>query len=259
MRKLLIVGNWKMNGSEAQISTLLQQLMPKLRDLRQQVDCVLCPPSIYMYHVHEVIKLSNMQNEVQLGAQNVASSVNPAFTGEISPAMLREFGCSYVIIGHSERRMLLLESDDLVASKFQLSAENSLTPILCVGETKEQQVVGDSFKIVANQIRAVIAKVGIAAFASAVIAYEPIWAIGTGLTATPEQAQDMHAYIRSVLAEYDTDIAVTSRIIYGGSVNSTNAVGLLQQADIDGSLVGGAALKAQDFSEICHIAMGMTK
>lgn len=259
MRKLIIVGNWKMNGNKVQITDLLGQLIPRLHDLNQQIDCVLCPPSIYLDRVLEIIKSSNIYGRVLLGAQNGASNSNSAFTGEISPAMLREFGCTYVIIGHSERRALLLESDELVADKFRLAAENGLSPILCVGETKDQQAAGEGFVAVAKQLRAVITKVGIAAFSTAIIAYEPVWAIGSGVTATPEQAQIMHAYIRSLLAEYDVDIAATVRIIYGGSVNSANIAGLLQQADIDGSLVGGAALKAQDFSEICHIAMGMTK
>jgi triosephosphate isomerase len=253
MRKFLVAGNWKMNGNKVEITTLLQQLLIKMNDLNHQIDCVVCPPSIYIDYVHQLIKNSN----IQIGAQNLASNSVTAFTGEISPVMLREFGCNYVIIGHSERRLLLQESDELIARKFQIAIEADIKPILCVGETKEQQA--DGLNVVEKQLIAVIDKVGIAAFEQAVIAYEPVWAIGTGLTATPEQAQTMHAHIRHILAQRDAKVAAKVQIIYGGSVNSSNAAGLFTQVDIDGGLIGGASLKAQDFSDICHIAMGMAK
>lgn len=259
MRKKLIVGNWKMNGSKLQTAELLQQLLPKLQDLGSQIDCVVCPASVYLDYAHEIIHSANVSSPVQLGAQNIASDLVTAFTGEISPEMLREFGCTYVIIGHSERRRMLHETNNLVARRVDVALESSLHPILCVGETRQEQEEGQGFAVVANQLQAVLNDVCITEFRDAVIAYEPVWAIGTGLTATPEQAQSMHAHIRHLIAKYDPEIAQQIRIIYGGSVTSANAAELLQQNDIDGSLVGGASLKAQEFSDICHIAMGIAK
>lgn len=252
---MLVAGNWKMNGSKVEITTLLQKLLENLSDLTFQIEAVVCPPSIYVEYAHKLIEKSN----IQIGAQNIASNSVTAFTGEISPAMLREFDCKYVIIGHSERRLLLDETDDLIARKFQIAVDGGISPILCVGETKDQQAAGLSKAVVEKQLLAVLHKCGIDGFKSAVIAYEPVWAIGTGLTATPEQAQEIHAYIRSLLAKHNTTIAENVRIIYGGSVNSTNAEALFTQPDIDGGLIGSASLKAQDFSDICHIAMGLTK
>ncbi|HSX20079.1 MAG TPA: triose-phosphate isomerase [Gammaproteobacteria bacterium] len=259
MRKKLIVGNWKMNGNKKQAVELVQQLLANLTDLQQQIECVVCPPSVYLDCTHQVIQSSNTKIPLQLGAQNVATNPVTAFTGEISPAMLHEFGCTYVIIGHSERRKLLHESNELIARRVDVALDNSLRPILCLGETQEQQEAGRGFATVADQLQAVLDDVCISEFKNAVIAYEPVWAIGTGLTATPEQAQSMHVHIRKLIAEYDADIADNIRIIYGGSVTSANAVQLLQQPDIDGCLVGGASLKAQEFSEICHTAIGVIR
>lgn len=256
MRKKLVVGNWKMNGSKPQTAELLKQLVSNLQDLTTQIECVVCPASIYLDYAHAIITESSNKTAIQLGAQNIATNPVTAFTGEISPAMLREFGCTYVIIGHSERRKLLHESNQLIALRVAVALESGLKPILCVGETQEQQQAGQGFAVVAEQIESVLDEACISEYKDAVIAYEPVWAIGTGLTATPEQAQSMHAHIRHLLARYDEDIAAKIRIIYGGSVNSANAAELLQQADIDGCLVGGASLKAQEFSDICHIAMG---
>lgn len=250
MRKYLVAGNWKMNGSVQQITSLLQELKPLLADIRG-VDCIVCPPSIYIPLASQLINKSI----IELGAQNMASQYTTAFTGEISPSMLGEFACNYVIIGHSERRVLLGESDSLVADKFAVAIDAQLTPILCVGETRAQMEEGQGFNIVQRQLQAVINKSGIKAFGSAVIAYEPVWAIGTGLNATPEQAQAMHAQIREWLASLDSTVAAIVRIIYGGSVNSSNAAALFAELDIDGGLIGGASLKAQDFSDICHAAM----
>lgn len=248
MRKFLVVGNWKMNGSKQQVNDLLHSLTAKLEDLSPNVESVVCPPNIYLDQVLQLAKLSN----IKIGAQNIACSQITAFTGEISPAMLREFDCKYVIIGHSERRSLLGESDELIARKFAVALEGGITPILCVGETHEQQLAGQSLAVVTRQLQAVIDLVGVDAFNNTVIAYEPVWAIGTGLTATPMQAQQMHKHIRSL-------VAAEVKILYGGSVNSANAAALFAEPDIDGGLIGGASLKAQDFSDICHIAMGMTK
>lgn len=251
MRNFLVAGNWKMNGSQQQVMSLLSELTPLLSDLTPNVECVICPPSVYLSQCRDLINSTNMI----LGAQNVSSSNVASFTGEISATMLREFGCRYVIIGHSERRALLQESDTMIAAKFALALEAGLHPILCVGETKEQMQAGEGFAVVKLQLEAVLQKVGIAAFANAVIAYEPVWAIGTGLSATPQQAQNMHQQIRDLLRSLDVTIAAATKILYGGSVNSANAADLFKQQDIDGGLIGGASLKAQDFSEICHAAM----
>ncbi len=248
VRKFLVVGNWKMNGSKVQVTDLLQNLTALLGDLDSSVESVVCPPSIYIDQASDIVKSTN----ISIGAQNLASSPITAFTGEISAVMLREFDCKYVIIGHSERRALLGESDELIAKKFAIALEGGLTPILCVGETQEQQLAGQSLAVVTRQLQAVIAHVGEQAFNNTVIAYEPVWAIGTGLTATPAQAQQMHQHIRSLI---DAEI----KIVYGGSVNNANAASLFAEPDIDGGLIGGASLKAQDFSDICHIAMGLTK
>lgn len=242
-----------MNGSKVLTNDLLQQLKKDLSDCGDKIDCVVCPPSVYLDQAQTVIHLSN----IILGSQNIACSPITAFTGEISPVMLREFGCHYVIIGHSERRAMLQESDELIARKFQVAVEGGLYPILCVGETSLQQEAGLGVDVVTSQLRTVIDKLGIAAFKTAVIAYEPVWAIGTGLTATPQQAQLMHRNIRALVAEYDANIATAIRIIYGGSVNVANAAALFAEPDIDGGLLGGASLKAQDFSDICHIAVSM--
>ncbi len=255
MRKSLVAGNWKMNGNKLQNADLLQQLINALADLGDRIDCVVCPPFVYLDQVFKIVELTN----IQLGAQDLASSAVAAFTGEISPSMLGEFGCNYVILGHSERRTLLAEPDALVADKFKLALEGGLKPILCVGETREQMEAARGFEVVARQIQAVLNVVGISGFAQAVIAYEPVWAIGTGLTATPEQAQAMHQRIRMMLSALDVEIAEQIRIVYGGSVNSSNAQALFSCADIDGGLIGGASLKAQDFSDICHIAERVTQ
>ncbi len=243
MRACLVAGNWKMHGSQSFTQELLQQLIANLSVVPTHVECLVCPPFVYLDQAQSLIKNSN----IILGAQNVASSDKGAFTGEISPAMLREFGCSYVIIGHSERRSLLGETDALIAAKFQLLIDADLWPILCVDDRAEQQLT------------AVIDKVGVHGFSNAVIAYEPVWAIGTGVSATPQQAQAMHLAIRGVLAAHDAVLSERVRIIYGGSVNSSNAAALFGCPDIDGSLVGGAALKAQDFSDICRVAVGIKK
>ena len=250
MRTSLVAGNWKMNGSKAQIKDLLQELQTKVADLSVKTECIVCPPSIYIAQVSEALKSSN----IQISGQNCSEIAVASFTGEISPTMLRDFGCSYVIIGHSERRLLLNETDDVIAAKFRLAQGAGLKPILCVGETREQLESGQSFAVVSRQLQVVLAEVGVQAFANAVVAYEPVWAIGTGLTATPEQAQNMHQQIRDKFSGLALDVADKLRIIYGGSVTSSNAKALFEQQDIDGGLIGGASLKAQDFSDICHSA-----
>jgi len=243
MRRYIVAGNWKMNFSRAESADLLVQLKSKLHDLENKIDAVVCPPSVYLDLASNEIKLSNMQ----LGAQDMAYSDKSAFTGEISVSMLGEFNCKYVIIGHSERRAMLSEPDDQVASKFELAKQAGITPILCVGEED-----GQGFDVVQTQLQAVIDRVGTSGFEGAVVAYEPVWAIGTGKTATPEKVQSVHARIRDM-------IAAEFRIIYGGSVKSSNAAEIFSQADVDGGLIGGASLKAQDFSDICHAAFSLTE
>lgn len=255
MRNFLVAGNWKMNGSKAMVQSLLQQLIPLVTDLPNTVECVICPPSVYLAQCAEIIQKSN----IMIGAQNVSCRLEVATTGEISPSMLREFGCKYVIIGHSERRHVLDEGDKHIVAKFKLAIENDLIPILCVGEDKDQMLAGLGFKTVERQLQGVIDQIGVQAFSNAVIAYEPVWAIGTGLSATPEQAQSMHLQIRALIAELDPTIAAKIKIIYGGSVNKDNAAELFKEPDINGGLVGGAALQAQSFSEICHAAMRMAE
>ncbi len=255
MRKIFIAGNWKMNGSLEQTNDLLTAIIHNLPKEELSIDCVVCPPSPYWDKASLIIRESN--SPVELGAQDITPEVKPAFTGEISPAMLHEFGCKYAIIGHSERRGMLQESNELVATKVDVALSAKLHPILCVGETEEEHNLGLGLDVVAKQLRVVLDSVCISEMQAAVIAYEPVWAIGTGKTATPEHMQTMHKHIRSIVAEYDATISSEIRIIYGGSVNSKNATEILQQPDVDGCLIGGASLKAQDFSEICHIAMGL--
>ena len=214
------------------------------------VKVLICPPFPYLGSVAAQIAGSS----VALGAQNVSEHESGAFTGEVAPAMLRDIGCEYVIVGHSERRAMYGETSFAVAAKFEAALEAGLKPILCVGETLEQHDSGATESVVAVQLGAVIDKVGIAAFATGVIAYEPVWAIGTGKTASPQQAQDVHRYIRDMLAGHDADIAAATQILYGGSMKGENAPGLLAMADIDGGLIGGASLKAADFLAIAEAA-----
>jgi len=248
MRRNLIAGNWKMNGSRRSVRALLRSLVEGVGAGRSNLDIVVCPPALFVPMTEQLISGSRLM----LGAQNVASESSGAFTGEIAPEMFKEFSVNYVITGHSERRMLFGESDEVISRKFAALLNASLVPILCVGETLAQRDSGEAERVVAAQLEAVLADNTIASFASAVIAYEPVWAIGTGRTASPEQAQDMHRHIRSVLAARDEIIAAQIQIIYGGSVNAANAEQLLSQPDIDGGLVGGASLNAEEFIAICN-------
>ncbi len=207
-----------------------------------------CPPAIYLMKVGGMLDGSH----IALGAQNVCDQQSGAFTGEVSAAMLIESGCRYAIVGHSERRALYGESDQLVAARYAMAVQAGLTPILCVGETLDERESGVTEDVVARQIGAVLDSSGIASLAQAVIAYEPVWAIGTGQVATPEQAQAVHAFIRNRLAQMDSDVAQGLQILYGGSMNPANAEQLLSQPDIDGGLIGGAALKADDFLAIAQ-------
>ena len=250
MRQKLVVGNWKLHGSKAQLEDLLADVIAGSENLTSAVEIGVCPTYVYLGHAAQIL----VSSRVKLGAQNVARAGEGAYTGEVAAQMLAECELVYVIVGHSERRQLFHESDTEVAEKFAQVQASDLTPILCVGETLEEREQELTDQVVLGQLDEIINKVGIEAVANSVIAYEPIWAIGTGKTASPEQAQDVHKTIRNHLRKQKEDVAATVRIIYGGSVNATNARELFQQADIDGGLVGGASLEAEEFISICNSA-----
>ncbi|MBT8091492.1 MAG: triose-phosphate isomerase [Gammaproteobacteria bacterium] len=251
MREFLVAGNWKMNGSTAANAELLQGIVSGVPD-GGGFSMLVCPPFPYLAAAAKLLQGSG----VKLGAQTVSEHESGAFTGEVAPAMLKDIGCDYVIVGHSERRSIYGETSFQVAAKFKAAQAAGLTPILCVGETLEERESGATQSVVDYQLGAVLDAAGIGAFRSAVIAYEPVWAIGTGKTATPEQAQDVHRHIRAKLAEQDANVAAAVQILYGGSMKGDNAAGLLAMPDIDGGLIGGASLKANDFLAIAAAAAG---
>lgn len=245
MRQTIIAGNWKMNGSKQATNTLVSSILTDISNISAQV--IVCPPAPYLSLAAALISRSPLG----LAAQNLNINKNGAFTGEISADMIKDCGAQYVIVGHSERRSLYFESDEVVAHKVQAALSHDLTPIFCVGESLKQREDGDTNTVVARQTQIVIDSVGVEAFSDIIIAYEPVWAIGTGVTASPEQAQEVHCFIRNLLAKYDDNIAQNTAILYGGSMNPDNAEALLACADIDGGLIGGASLKAADFLQIC--------
>ena len=249
MRKVLIAGNWKMNGSRASIKALLDGLKSGISGVTR-ADVAVCAPFIYLPDV--AAQLAG--TPIAWGAQNVSTEASGAFTGEIAASMIADFNCKYIIVGHSERRSLYGETDDIVARKFGVVVAAGMTPIFCIGETLEERETGITEQVVARQVKAVIDMHGVAMLGQSVIAYEPVWAIGTGKTATPQQAQDVHAFIRSMIAKADAGVAEKIIIQYGGSMNAANAKELLAQPDIDGGLIGGASLKADDFLTICTSA-----
>jgi len=253
MRTKLVAGNWKLNGSRDANQRLVSGILASAGEAAA-AEILLCPPFVYLPQVGAQIS----DSAVLLGAQDVASQVSGAYTGEISAAMLQEVGCSHVIIGHSERRSLFGDTDEIVADKFKAAHEQGITPILCVGESLDERESGVTMSIIDRQVGAVLDTAGIEPFAAGIIAYEPVWAIGTGLTATPEQAQEVHAHIRSIIAARDANIAGGLRILYGGSVKGANASELFAMEDIDGGLIGGASLDADEFSAICRAAAGTT-
>lgn len=246
MRQTLVAGNWKMNGSLDSIRSLVDGIKAGISSAGNTKVAV-CPPFVYLSTVAEMLEGS----DISLGAQNVSEQDAGAFTGEVSTSMLQDFSCEYVIVGHSERRSLYGESDQNVADKYAKTIDAGLTPILCVGELLEERESGQTEDVVARQLDAVINQSGVQALAKGVIAYEPVWAIGTGKVATPEQAQDVHAFIRNRIAAHDQTVADNIQILYGGSMKPDNAAGLLANPDIDGGLIGGASLKAEDFLGIC--------
>jgi triosephosphate isomerase len=248
MRKKLVAGNWKMHGSLQQNAALLERIKAGVSGLA--CDVAVCPPYPYLGQVQGLLSGSG----VAWGAQSLSEHPVGAFTGEVSAAMLVEFACRYVLVGHSERRALYGETDAVVAAKFEAARQAGLVPVLCVGETLAEREAGLTGVVVARQVSAILDCSGVAAMASAVVAYEPVWAIGTGLTASPAQAQEVHAAIRAQIAAMDAGVAKGLRILYGGSVKPQNAKELFGQADIDGGLIGGAALVADDFLAICQAA-----
>jgi len=251
MRQPLVAGNWKMNGSRASIKALLDGLREGVGTVKV-AEIAVCAPSIYLPDVQAQLQ----GTAIAWGGQDLSAEASGAFTGEIAASMLNDFACKYVIVGHSERRAYHQESDDTVARKYAAARASGLIPILCVGETLEEREQGITEKVVARQLDAVIKLEGVAALADGVLAYEPVWAIGTGMTATPEQAQDVHAFLRARVADNDAAVAEGLRILYGGSMKPGNAAELMAKADIDGGLIGGAALKAEDFLGICTAANG---
>ncbi|WP_273527614.1 triose-phosphate isomerase [Pseudomonas sp.] len=246
MRKKLVAGNWKMHGSLAENAALLGAIKPALAG----IEAAVCVPFPYLAQAQAALAGSS----IAWGAQNLSEQVKGAFTGEVSAAMLVDFGCQYVIVGHSERRSLYGETDELVAKKYMAAQAAGLIPILCVGESLAEREAGVTETVVARQLDAVISAAGVASLAKAVVAYEPVWAIGTGKTATPEQAQAVHAFIRSKIAALDAGVATGLVIQYGGSVKAANAGELFSQPDIDGGLIGGASLVADEFIAICRAA-----
>ncbi len=250
-RKPFIAGNWKMNTSRAEAVDLAAAMVEKIGSV-DEVDTAVCPPSVYLFVVNEVLGASR----IGLGAQNMWYEDNGAYTGEASGSMLVDLGCRYVILGHSERRHIMGETDELVNRKVIKALAGGLDPILCVGELLDQRQAGETMDVVKRHVQVGLKSVGKSEAQRVTIAYEPVWAIGTGVTATPDQAQEIHAMIRSLIGEiYDAELAETMRIQYGGSVKPSNAAELLAQADIDGALVGGASLNADDFAAIIRAGM----
>lgn len=248
MRRKLVAGNWKMHGNLVDNDNLLKAILAGIADVKAEV--AVCVPFPYLHQA----KARLAGTRVAWGAQNLSQYAKGAYTGEVSAQMLNDFECRYVIVGHSERRALFGETDAIVAEKFAAAQTAGLIPILCVGETLEEREAGITENVVGRQLDAVLTKSGVIALANAVIAYEPVWAIGTGRTATPEQAQAVHAFIRDKIRALDADVAEHLIIQYGGSVKATNAAQLFAQPDIDGGLIGGASLSAEEFLAICRAA-----
>ena len=249
MRRPLVAGNWKLHGTRAGAASLVEAIASGIVQL-DAIDVVVCPTFLHLADAAARIA----GRTLGLGAQDVSAEAEGAFTGEVAAPMLAEYGCGYVIVGHSERRARLGESDADVAAKVAAAAGAGLVPIVCVGETLAERDAGETLDVVRRQLQAVLTQIGAEGFAGSVVAYEPIWAIGTGRTATPAQAQEVHAAIRAVLADAASELAAETRVLYGGSVKAANAAELFAGPDIDGGLVGGASLDATEFLNICRSA-----
>ena len=248
IRRPLVAANWKMNGTLASLRPLVAEIRSGVEGCKAEV--ALCVPFPYLGEIGA--KLTGCA--IELGAQNVSEHESGAYTGEVSAAMLRDYNCRFAVVGHSERRALYGEADAMVAAKFVQAIRSGLTPILCVGESLAERESGQTEEVVARQLDQVIQAAGVEQFSKAVVAYEPVWAIGTGRTATPDQAQDVHAFIRLRIARHDDDVADGLRIIYGGSVKGENAKSIFAKADVDGGLIGGASLDGAEFVQICRAA-----
>jgi triosephosphate isomerase len=247
MRRLLVAGNWKMNASKVMLNELLSGIVA---NEPQQTDVVVFPPAPYLLMAADKLQSSS----VKFGGQNLNANESGAFTGEVSASMLADCGCDAVLVGHSERRTLYAETDADVLAKTEAALTAGLTPYVCIGETLEEREADKTEAVIEQQINAVLNGLSIQQLAKCVFAYEPVWAIGTGKTASPEQAQQVHAFIRSLLAAKDEELAQNSHVLYGGSVKASNAKELFAQEDIDGGLVGGASLQADEFLGICNPA-----
>lgn len=252
MRQKLVMGNWKLHGSIQSNAALLQAIAAGTGTL--PVTVAVCPPYPYLAQTALLADALSAGNPVLLGAQNVSEHAQGAYTGEVAAAMLKELGCHYVLVGHSERRTLYGENDAVIAAKFVAAQQAGLVPVLCVGETQAERDAGQTEAVIDRQLAAIIDRAGIMALEQAVVAYEPVWAIGTGKVATPAQAQAVHAHIRQQLAAHDRQLAGRLLILYGGSVKRQNAAELFMQPDIDGGLIGGASLVAEEFVAICVAA-----
>ncbi len=250
MRRPIVAGNWHMHGTRSENARLIEEISSRY-PADPAADCVVCPPYVYLQEAGRLLRDSSA---ILLGAQDVCADPQGAFTGEVSATMLKDVGCQYVIVGHSERRLHYRESDQLIARKFAAAHAKALVPILCVGEQLADRETGRTREVVARQLDAVLELCAAETLASAVIAYEPVWAIGTGRNATPEQAQEVHAFIRDRIGARDATIAAFTRILYGGSVKASNAAELFAMPDVDGGLIGGASLKAEEFLAILAAA-----
>ena len=244
MKKLFIVANWKMNGSKKSNEQLINYINEKIYE-NPNIEVIICPPFTYLTQITELKTKS-----IKMGAQNISESQNGAFTGEISGSILQDMNMDYVIIGHSERRQMYNDTNAVIAQKFELAHQNNLIPILCVGESLNERKTGETLSVVESQIKLVIESTRIELFTKSIIAYEPVWAIGTGETASPEQAEEVHSNIRSIIEEYDSNIATSIPILYGGSVNGANCKDLFKMNNINGGLIGGASLNEEEFVEI---------
>ena len=253
-RRAIVAANWKMNGSLALVNSMVSELNNVT--LNENVEVVVCPSFPYLAAFSLASAHASLAEAFSLGAQNLNEHAKGAFTGEISTSMLQEVGVNYVILGHSERRSIYNESSSLVAHKVKTALDAGLKPILCIGESEDERVAEQTETVLAAQLQPVIDEIGIERFTDVVIAYEPVWAIGTGKTASPEMAQATHQFIREFIAKVDENVAVKLPLLYGGSVNATNCEELFAQADIDGGLIGGASLKADEFKVICSAAKG---
>ncbi|MBX2867635.1 MAG: triose-phosphate isomerase [Acidiferrobacterales bacterium] len=254
MRTPVIAGNWKMNGSVEMARSLCGDLIEGLRtagDNASRIEVLLCPPATLLGQVSRAIA----DSQIRCGSQDIDERESGAFTGQISASMVIDAGGTHTLVGHSERRTLFGETDEVVARKTSAALRANLTPVVCIGETREEREAEQTNAVVGRQISAIVRHCGADVFRNAIIAYEPVWAIGTGLTATPEQAQETHRFIRQLLAAEDSAIAEGCRILYGGSMKPDNAPDLLAQTDIDGGLIGGASLNSKDFFAICAAAI----